>query len=185
MRVFKTALPMTPRSLALLACLLATSFAAEAVSTTAQITAQSVLLGLQLSAKHRQAKGALPAAQNACIQALQPSEFHATTERVVTTSLSATELAAAEQFFSSVPGRKYATQGLLGIYTALGETPPEPAPALLLAESKAVEAFAATPAGQALLTRQVLQAPAAREAYDGRVRELIARCQAVKPDRAD
>ncbi len=172
------------RTLVLTACLLA-SFAAEAVSTTAKITAQSALLGLQLAAKQREAKGSLPAAQNACIQALQPSEFHDTTERVVKTALSADDVAAADQFFNSVPGRKYATHGLLGIYTALGEKAPEPLPALSVADNKAIEAFAASPAGQALLTRQVLQSPAARDAYDGRSRELVMRCQAVKPDRAD
>lgn len=175
---------MMHRTLTLTACLLA-SFAAEAVSTTAQITAQSALLGVQLAAKQREAKGGLPAAQNACIQALQPSEFYETTERVVTMSLSASEVAAADRFFSSVPGHKYARHGLLGIYTALGEKAPEPLPAISAAEVKAIEAFAASPAGQALLTRQVLQSPAAREAYDGRARELVTRCQAVKPDRAD
>jgi hypothetical protein len=42
-----------------------------------------------------------------------------------------------------------------------------------------------SPAGQALFSRQVLQSPAARQAYDDRARELVMRCQAVKPDRAD
>jgi len=175
---------MIHRSLVLAACLLA-SFAAEAVSTTAQITAQSALLGLQLSAKHRAAKGTLPAAQNACIQALKPAEFHETTEKVVTTSLSASEIAAADQFFNSVPGRKYATHGLLGIYTALGEKLPELLPAISATENQAIEAFTASPAGQALFTRNVLQSQAARDAYDGRARELVMRCQTVKPDRAD
>lgn len=172
------------RTIALTACLLA-SFAAQAVSTTAQITAQSALLGVQLAAKQREAKGGLPAAQNACIQALKPSEFYETTERVVTAALSAGEVAAADQFFNSVPGRKYATHGLLGIYTALGEKAPEPLPAILATDNKAIEAFSASPAGQALFTRLVLQSPAARQAYDDRARELVTRCQAAKPDRAD
>lgn len=175
---------MTHRPFALAACLLA-SFAAEAVSTTAQITAQSALIGLQLAARQRAAKGTLPAAQNACIQALKPGEFHDTTEKLVTASLSPAELAAAEQFFGSVPGRKYATHGLLGIYTALGEKAPEPLPQITAIDNQAIEAFAASPAGQALLTRQVLQSPAAREAYDRRSQELVARCQAAKPERTD
>jgi len=175
---------MKLRSVALIACL-STGLAAHAVSTTAQITAQSALIGLQLAAKHREARGGLSTAQNACIQALQPSELNETTERVVAAALSADEITAADKFFASLPGSKFAKQGLLGIYTALGEKPPEPLPALSPAETKAIEAFAATPAGQALLTRQVLQSPAAREAYDGRIRELVARCQAIKPDRPD
>jgi len=175
---------MLNRSIALAACLLA-SFAAEAVSTTAHITAQSALLGLQLSARQRAARGALPAANNACIQALQASEFHETTERVVATALTPQELAAADQFFNSIVGRKYALQSLLAIYAALGEKSPEPNPAFTAADAQAVDAFAASPAGQALLKRQVLQSPSAREAYDRRVQDLVARCQAAKPDRPD
>lgn len=175
---------MLNRSIALAACLLA-SFAAEAVTATAHITAQSALLGLQLSARQRAAKGVLPAANNACIQALQASEFHETTERVVAAALTPEELAAAEQFFNSITGRKYALQSLLSIYAALGEKSPEPNPAFSPADAQAVDAFAASPAGQALFKRQVLQSPAAREAYDRRAQALVARCQAVKPDRPD
>jgi len=172
------------RSIAPLAGLLA-SFAAQAVSPTAQITAQSALIGLQIAAKQREAKGVLPAAQNACIQALRPEELYPTTEKVVAQSLSAADMAAADQFFDSLPGRKYALHGLLGIYKALGEQPPEPYPLLTPEDGQAIEAFTATPAGQALLKRQVLQAPAARLAYETRIQELVLRCKAVKPDRPD
>ncbi|MGM9482094.1 hypothetical protein ACS5PN_12980 [Roseateles sp. NT4] len=172
------------RLLALAACLLASS-AAQAASLTAQLTARSALIGLQIAAKKREAKGVLPAVQNACIQALQPDELYPTTEKVVAESLSADELAAAEQFFNAVSGRKYALHGLLGIYTTLGEQPPEPYPAITAEDGKAIEAFTASPAGQALLKRQVLQAPAAQLAYEARIQELVKRCQAIKPERAD
>jgi len=175
---------MIHRTLTLAACLLASS-AAQAVSPTAQITARSALIGLQIAAKQREAKGVLPAAQNACIQALQPDELYATTERVVAAALSAEEVAAADQFFNSLPGRKYALHGLLGIYTTLGEQAPEPYPLITAEDGKAIEAFTATPAGKALLARQVLQAPAARLAYETRIQELVVRCKGVKPDRAD
>lgn len=175
---------MKLRSLTLAACLLASS-AAQAVSPTAQITARSALIGLQIAAKQRQAKGVLPTAQNDCIQALQPDELYATTEKVVAQSLSADEVAAADQFFSTLPGRRYALHGLLGVYTALGEKPPEPLPLITVEDGKAIEAFAASPAGQALFKRQVLQAPAAQMAYDARIQELVMRCRAVKPDRPD
>lgn len=175
---------MKLRSITLAACLLA-SFTAGAASTTAQITARSALIGLQVAAQQRQAKGVLPAAQNDCIQALQPDALYATTERVVAEALSADEVAAADRFFNSLPGRKYALHALLGIYTALGEKPPEPFPLITAEDGKAVEAFAASTAGQALLKRQVLQAPQARLAYDARIQELVTRCKAAAPDRAD
>lgn len=170
--------------LALAACLLAT-FTASAVTTTAQITARSALIGLQIAAKQRQAKGKLPAAQNDCIQALQADELYEATEKAVAGALSADEVAAAERFFNSLPGRKHAMHGLLGVYTSLGEKPPEPFPLITAEDGQAIEAFAASPAGQALLKRQVLQAPAARLAYELRIQELVNRCKAVKPDRAD
>jgi len=172
------------RLLALAACLLASS-AAHAVSQTAKITAQSALIGLQVAAKQRQAKGVLPVEQNACVQALKADELYATTDKVVSAALSADELAAAEQFFASVPGRKYALHGLLGIYTSLGEKPPEPFPLITTEDGKAIEAFTTSPAGEALLKRQVLQTPAAQMAYDARIQELVKRCQAIKPERAD
>lgn len=175
---------MPLRSLALAACLLA-SFAAEAVSLTAQITAESALIGLQLAARQRAAKGLLPAEQNACFQALQPSDYYDTAEKIVTAALSAADVAAADQFFGSIPGRKYARHGLLGIYVALGEKPPEALPEFSTAEGKAIEAFAATSVGQALLKRQVLQSLPASEALNSRGQELVARCKAVKPARAD
>lgn len=175
---------MTHRSLALAACLLASS-AAQAVSTTAQITAQSALTGLQIAAQQRATKGLLPQAQNACIQALQPEELHAATEQAVTSALSAAEVAQADAFFQSMAGRKYAMHGLLGIYTTLGEQPPEPLPLLTDTDNQAIAAFIASPTGQALLKRQVLQAPKARQLYDDRMQALVTRCRAATPDRPD
>jgi hypothetical protein len=169
----------------LLAAGLLASTVAHAVSTTAQITAESALLGLQLAAKQRAARGLLPPEQAACFQALQPSEYADTVEKIVSTALSPAELAAADQFFNSPPGRKYARHGLLGTYTAVGETPPEPLPEISADEGRAIEAFTASPVGRALLKRQVLQTLSAREALDRRGQELVARCKAVKPARAE
>ncbi|RTL39100.1 MAG: hypothetical protein EKK53_17760 [Burkholderiales bacterium] len=175
---------MNPRPLALAAGLLA-CMAAQAVSVTAQITAESALVGLQVAARQRAAKGLLPAEQNACFQALKSSEYFETAEAIVNKALSPAELAAADAFFESLPGRKYARHGVLAIYPALGEPLPAPLPELSAADGQAIEAFSATPVGQALLKRQVLQTWPAREALDRRGQELVARCKAVKPERAD
>lgn len=175
---------MNPR-VALLAAGLLASAAAQAVSTTAQITAESALIGLQLAAKQRADKGMLPAEQNACFQALTPSEYFETAEQIVTTALKPAEVAAADQFFNSIPGRKYARHGLMAIYTSLGEKPPEAMPEISAADGKAIEAFAASPVGEALLKRQVLQTLPAREALNSRGQVLVSRCKAIKPERAD
>lgn len=175
---------MSPRPLALAAGLLA-CMAAQAVSMTAQITAESALIGLQVAAKQRAAKGLLPAEQNACFQALKSSEYFETAEAIVTKALSPADIAVADKFFESLPGRKYARHGVLAIYPALGEPLPAPLPELTPADGQAIEAFTATPVGQALIKRQVLQSWPAREALDRRGQELVARCRAVKPERPD
>ena len=172
------ALHSLPRAHALAACLLG-SLSAQAASLTAQLAAESALLGLQLAAHHQAARGRLPAAQNACLQALQPSEYFETTEQVVAAALSPAERAEAEAFLASDPGRKYGRKGLLAGYAAVGVTPPEPMPEFTDADTQAIETFAATRAGRALVGRQVLQAPAAQEAYARRTAELVARCKAA------
>lgn len=176
--------PMNFRSIALAAGLLA-SMTAQAVSMTAQIAAESALIGLQLAAKQRAAKGLLPAEQNACFQALKSSEYFETAEAIVVKALSPEEIAAADKFFDSLPGRKYARHGVLAIYPALGEPLPAPLPEITAAEGQAIEAFTTSAVGQALIKRQVLQTWPAREALDRRGQELVARCRAVKPERPD
>lgn len=175
---------MNFRSIALAAGLLA-SMTAQAVSMTAQIAAESALIGLQLAAKQRAAKGLLPAEQNACFQALKSSEYFETAEAIVVKALSPEEIAAADKFFDSLPGRKYARHGVLAIYPALGEPLPAPLPEITAAEGQAIEAFTTSAVGQALIKRQVLQTWPAREALDRRGQELVARCRAVKPERPD
>ena len=179
------ALRSLPRALTLAACLLG-SLAAGAASLTAQLAAESALLGLQLAARHQATRGKLPAAQNACLQALQPSEYFETTEQVVAAALSPAERAEADEFLASAAGRKYGRKGLLAGYAAVGMAPPEPLPEFTDAETQAIEAFAATRAGRALVGRQALQSPAAQEAYARRTGELVARCKAASaPPKSD
>ena len=146
------------RALAGATCLslLLASPGAQAVSTTAEVTAASALLGLQLAARHSAARGKLAPAQLACFLALQPEAYFETSEQIVGAALSPADIAAADDFFNTPAGRKYARHGLLGLYTALGLKTPEPLPEFSAEDIRAIEAFQATPVGQALVQRQVL-----------------------------
>lgn len=178
------ALPMSLRSLALISCLaslLATAGPAAAVSVTAEVTAESALVGLKLAARQSAARGTLTAAQNDCFQALAPSEYFEAAEQIVNAALSPAELAAADTFFTSATGRKYALHGLLGLYVALNLKTPEPLPRFTAEDIQAIESFTATPVGEALVKRQVLESPAARAALDGRSQALVKRCKPAKP----
>lgn len=171
------------RALAGATCLslLLASPGAQAVSTTAEVTAASALLGLQLAARHSAARGKLAPAQLACFLALQPEAYFETSEQIVGAALSPADIAAADDFFNTPAGRKYARHGLLGLYTALGLKTPEPLPEFSAEDIRAIEAFQATPVGQALVQRQVLASPAARAALDGRAQALVSRCKAEPP----
>lgn len=154
---------------------------AAAVSVTAEVTAESALLGLKLAARQSAARGTLTAAQNACFQALAASEYFEAAEQIVSAALSPAEVAAADSFFTSAPGRKYALHGLLGLYVALNLKTPEPLPRFTAEEIQAIEAFTATPVGEALVKRQVLESPAARSALDAQSQALVKRCKPPTP----
>lgn len=183
------ALPMSLRSLALApfaaAVLAATAGPAAAVSVTAEVTAESALLGLKLAARQSAARGTLTAAQDACFQALAPSEYFEAAEQIVHAALSPTDVAAADTFFTSATGRKYALHGLLGLYVALNLKTPEPLPRFTAEDIQAIEAFTATPVGEALVQRQVLESPAAHAALDGRSQALVKRCKPAPAAKAD
>ncbi|MCL2309745.1 MAG: hypothetical protein FWC42_05640 [Proteobacteria bacterium] len=153
------------------------SFAAGAASVGVDAFAQSVLLGMQLSAKHGESKGTIPDAQNACIQALTPSAFYNVVEKVMVSAFTPEEFAAINRFLSTSVGQKYLKLGLLRLYSSVGEKAPEPLPDFSDSEYRELESFAATSAGRALITRQVMQSEAARQAYNERIRELIKSCR--------
>ena len=133
---------------------------------------------MQVSAKHGEQRGAISASESQCLQALQPRALYSTVQQVMSTALTSGEQAAVNRFFSTPVGQKYAKHGLLQVYAALGEHAPEPLPEFSNAEHRQLEAFAATSAGQALISRQVMQSQAANQSYAVRIQELVEACRA-------
>jgi hypothetical protein len=157
---------------------LSISFAVSAASPAIDAFAQPVLLGMQLSAKHGERRGEISTAENACVQALPPSSFYGVVEGVMSDALTPSELATTDRFFSTPVGQKYLKHGVLRIYPAVGERAPEALPEFSDSEYRQLEAFAATSAGNALITRQVMQSAAAKQGYGARIRELSEGCRA-------
>jgi hypothetical protein len=162
----------------LLLLLSSVSSIACAGSAAVDAFSQPVLLGMQLSVKQGARKSAMPEEQLACVQRLKPSAFYAVVEEVMNSALTPPEVAEASRFFGTSVGQKYLKHGLLRIYPAVGERAPEPLPDFSDSEYKELEVFAAAPTGQALITRQVMQSVAAKQAYATRIRELLEQCRA-------
>lgn len=139
--------------------------------------AQSVLLGMQLSVKKAEQEGTTSPETSACVQRLAPEVFVAPIEAVMSAALTQQQRDDADRFFASGVGEKYLKHGLLQIYAAVGQKPPEASPSFSDVEYRALSSFAATSAGQLLITGQVMQSPAARQLYGKRVRELLDECK--------
>lgn len=143
--------------------------------TTASL-AEAVVVGMHLSAKHAVASGNISEARAQCVLAIEPSAFHAIVGAQLKRLLTAEQLRATEAFFTTPVGKKYAKYGILQIYRGVGEPLPMPLPEFSDSEYKEVEVFAATDAGQLFIGRQVMQSEAARQAYGGRIRQLLEEC---------
>ncbi|WP_147307118.1 hypothetical protein [Roseateles depolymerans] len=139
--------------------------------------AQAALLGMQLSVKKAAQEGGASHETYACVQRLTPEVFVAAVDAVMSAALTQQQRDDADRFFSSDVGRKYLKHGLLQTYNAVGQKPPEALPSFSDVEYSALSSFASTSTGQLLITRQVMQSPAARQVYGRRISELVAECK--------
>ena len=145
-------------------------------SAVASAFAASALAGLKLAVQKGLADGKVSPAKADCVQKLDSSSFYGVFESLLGATLSPDERPAAEAFFRTAVGRKYAKFGLAQVYTSHGETPPEPAPAFSAAEYKELEDFSRTPAGDKLLVRDVLNGDAAHRELGKNIQSLLATC---------
>ncbi len=140
--------------------------------------AAPAVLGMKLSAKKGNRRGVLGDKELTCVLALEPSEFYPAVRRLLDANLTPTELVAANGFFQSTVGQKYAKHGLLQVYPAVGERAPEPLPDISDAEYKHIEVFSTTAVGHKFFNDRFMQRVAARQALDERIQELLAQCGA-------
>jgi hypothetical protein len=147
----------------------------EAPQTVAAFS-KAALVGMQLGALHGFQRGEIPQSTFECIQRYDESIFDATVSTLLAEKLSEEEILAAEDFFSSPTGIKYRRKGIMGIYVAVGEVPPEPAPTLSDADFKEVERFSRTSAGRKIILENIMQSGNSREVVTARVHQLLSRC---------
>ncbi|MBS0308403.1 MAG: hypothetical protein JSS58_05470 [Proteobacteria bacterium] len=144
---------------------------------------ESALLSMQLLAARAQNRSDIPASVLACVKSLDKTSFDPILSIAISENLSDEEIAAAENFYASDLGRKYAKHGLLQVYEAAGAEPPEDYPAFSEEEMKTLEAFSLTPAGDKLIVKKVLAKPPVRRAMASLTQELFARCHAWRVQR--
>lgn len=146
-------------------------------SAAAHVFAKSALVGMQLSLKHGEQRGEIPAAVSQCVQSLDDSTFDNVFNTALVENLSTLELQATNEFFGSPVGQKYAKQGLMQLYAQVGEQPPEPMPSFSDHEYKRLEAFSRTSAGSKLMVQRVLESPTVRATIGSEINVLLRRCR--------
>lgn len=143
---------------------------------TVNTLAQSALLGMQLSIKRGYQAGKVPGSVANCVAVLKTDSFAPMYEALLKSELTPAEQQATESFFKSSVGSKYAKHGLLQIYLAVGEKAPESLPSFSPAEMKELEGFSKTSAGEKLMIKKVMQTPAAAQAVNTTISQLLSQC---------
>jgi hypothetical protein len=145
-------------------------------SVVASTFASSALLGMQLSVRKGSQQGRVSPGASKCVQVLGQSSFNDVFVSLLAETLSQSELQAAEAFFGTAVGKKYAQFGLMQVYTSAGETPPEQPPTFSDSEYKELEGFSRTSAGEKLIVRKILQSDSAQRTVGARTQSLVKSC---------
>ena len=145
---------------------------------TEEALARATLVGMQLSVRKAVAQGKVPDTLVSCVQRISADSFVPIFHSLLEQNLSVDEIAAAEKFFLSEVGRKFAKAGVAQAYVAVGEQPPEPVSEVSESEYAELEQFSRTAAGQKLMVQKVMEGQPVRQAVGARVRELLDSCRA-------
>lgn len=143
---------------------------------TAAMYAGSLLLGIKLGAKRGVAEGKVAPSVARCLSAVSASSLTDMVESVLVVNLTPTELTAADAFFATTAGIKYAKLSEVDVYTSAGEAPPEASPVISDAESKEIDNFNDSTVAHKL--SKVLNSESARGLYAPRLKALANSCGA-------
>lgn len=146
-------------------------------SATEEAFSRAALVGMQLSVRKAVAQGKVPDTLVSCVQRISADSFVPIFHSLLEQNLSVDEIAAAEKFFLSEVGRKFAKAGVAQAYVAVGEQPPEPGSEVSESEYAELEQFSRTAAGQKLMVQKVMEGQPVRQAVGARVRELLDSCR--------
>jgi len=141
---------------------------------TAALYASSLLLGAKLGAKSGAEQGKTPQSVVNCLLALDASRLTDLVESLLAANLTPAELQAADVFFESSAGKKYAALGTLDLYLSAGEMPPQDAPNISPEENKEIEDFNGSTTSKKLWN--LLNGASARREFGTRLLALEKSC---------
>lgn len=150
-------------------------------STFADMLGRNAVLGMKLATEHSRREGKVSAIHAECIQALPDSGLNDIFNAALQSVLTEADIAAADKYFTSPEGRKYALIGTLRVYEQVGEKPPQPVPTLSESELAAFNEFAKTSAAEKLFGQKVIEGPAVKQAMEDGIRAMDSRCKSPKP----
>lgn len=155
-------------------------------ATQQEMTASGSVLALSLSeggmiglhAVVHQYESNMSKASVACLMGQDNARLYSIMQRILSENMSPADLKAANAFFDSPTGRKYAKRDLAEAYKVFGQPVPQPVPVLSAAELNQVAEFTATPAGQMLITNKFMNKATSLPVVRDRINELMKECGA-------
>jgi hypothetical protein len=155
-------------------------------ATQQQITATGSVLALTLSEAGmvtlrslvHQFEGGMSKYTVSCLMGQDNSRFYSTFQKILQENMNAADLKAANAFFDSTTGRKFAKRNLAVFYRSVGQTPSDPVAPLNAAEENQVAEFTATPAGQTLIQNKFIDKATSLPIVRDRINDLMRECGA-------
>jgi hypothetical protein len=124
----------------------------------------------------RQFQGGMSKYTVSCLTEMDNTRLYSLFQKILQENINADELKAANVFYDSPTGRKFAKRDLAVFYKSLGLTPSDPTPALNPAEVNQIAEFTATPAGQTLIKGRFIDKATAMPIVRDRINELMREC---------
>jgi hypothetical protein len=143
-------------------------------SVLALTLSEATMIGVR--AGIRQHEGTLSKLAFDCLMGQDNSRFYSTYQRILSENMNPADLKAANEFFDSPVGRKFAKRELSVAYKTVGQTAPEPLPIISAAEENQISEFKATSAGQMLITNKFMNKATLLPAVFERAKELRKEC---------
>ena len=147
--------------IALASCAAGSSHLEGQVSMTAITFARGAVLGNRIANDTAVGRGTLSRARADCVEAYQDKKYPQAFQQLLDDALTAGEMRASDDFWSSEAGRKWAEQVLRRLTRAIGSALPGTEVQLSKEETQQVEDFKASSAGRKIVGEKLMLSSAA------------------------
>jgi hypothetical protein len=134
------------------------------------------LLGVKASVRDGARQGKVPPDQLQCMERLSPADLTEVLTGIVSSTLSASEIAETDAFYSTAVGRKSVQIGVDQLRQKFGDATVGPIQPFTAEDEAATRKFSETPAGKKLFVDKVLQTGPAMGALRARILSLMVAC---------